>query len=83
MEGTLTTPYFFRCGSWVTPKATSGGNIGTTRRWALENGLCVEAIVKAEDLIDGELVWLSNGVRGFGLGPLDLGLNQTATLEKD
>lgn len=44
MEGSLTTPYFFRHGTWVTPPVPnefditqgSGGNNGTTRRWALE-----------------------------------------------
>lgn len=44
MEGSTTTPYFFRGGRWVTPpvsrqynvEAGSGGQDGTTRRWALE-----------------------------------------------
>ncbi|KAM0276209.1 hypothetical protein ACHAQH_006973 [Verticillium albo-atrum] len=44
MEGSLTTPYFFRSGRWVTPpvpqkftwESGSGGQDGTTRRWALE-----------------------------------------------
>ncbi len=43
MEGSLTTPYLWRDGRWVTPpvKPTfsledSGGQDGTTRRWALE-----------------------------------------------
>lgn len=44
MEGSLTTPYFWRRGRWVTPPVPaifapgqgSGGNDGTTRRWALE-----------------------------------------------
>lgn len=44
MEGSITTPYFFRNGRWVTPPvkawyeagADSGGNDGTSRRWALE-----------------------------------------------
>lgn len=38
MEGSLTTPYFWRNGKWTTPPVSSGGQIGTTRRWALENG---------------------------------------------
>lgn len=38
MEGSLTTVYFWRGGRWVTPKETDGGQIGTTRRWALEKG---------------------------------------------
>jgi hypothetical protein len=44
MEGSMTTPYFWRDGRWVTPpvsqryspKSGSGGQDGTSRRWALE-----------------------------------------------
>lgn len=44
MEGSLTTPYFWRDDRWVTPSIAaqyspglgSGGQDGTTRRWALE-----------------------------------------------
>jgi branched-subunit amino acid aminotransferase/4-amino-4-deoxychorismate lyase len=44
MEGTIFTPYFWRNGRWVTPPVSaqfspgvgSGGQDGTTRRWALE-----------------------------------------------
>lgn len=44
MEGSTTTPYFRRNGRWVTPPVSSsftlqdgsGGNDGTSRRWALE-----------------------------------------------
>jgi 4-amino-4-deoxychorismate lyase len=76
MEGSLTTPYFFRGGRWVTPPVArefsadggSGGQDGTTRRWALERGLAVEEEIKARDVADGEAVWLSNGVRGFVYG---------------
>jgi 4-amino-4-deoxychorismate lyase len=38
MEGSLTSPYFWRDGKWTTPSVASGGQIGTTRRWALEKG---------------------------------------------
>jgi len=38
MEGSLTTVYFWRNGRWVTPRAQDGGQIGTTRRLALEKG---------------------------------------------
>ena len=68
MEGSITTPYFFRDGRWVTPASTSGGNIGTTRRWALGSGLCVEGIVRAKGVRIGEAILLSNGVRGWGSG---------------
>lgn len=78
MEGSLTTPYFLRGGRWVTPPVAakfstedgSGGQDGTTRRWALERGLAVEEEVKARDVADGEAVWLSNGVRGFVFGKI-------------
>ncbi|KAH7357856.1 aminodeoxychorismate lyase [Plectosphaerella cucumerina] len=73
MEGSLTTPWFWRDGRWVTPPVPavfsldrgSGGQDGTTRRWALENGLAVEEAVHVDSLVDGEECWISNGVRGF------------------
>lgn len=76
MEGSLTTPYFWRGGRWVTPPVSwsfsqddgSGGQDGTTRRWALERKLVFEEDVRASDVVDGEAVWLSNGVRGFVFG---------------
>ncbi|KAJ5539659.1 Aminotransferase class IV [Penicillium frequentans] len=72
MEGTITTPYFRRGNAWVTPPLTSGGNAGTTRRYALEQGFCVEQVVNALELVDGEECWLSNGVRGFMRGSISL-----------
>lgn len=44
MEGTITTPYFWRDNRWVTPPVSTkfsredgnGGQDGTSRRWALE-----------------------------------------------
>ena len=68
MEGSITTPYFLRDGRWITPPENAGGNRGTTRRWALENGLCVEETIAKSDLKIGEVLWLSNGVRGWGVG---------------
>ncbi|KAI1112363.1 putative 4-amino-4-deoxychorismate protein [Nemania sp. NC0429] len=73
MEGSITTPYFWRSGRWVTPPVPrefdiakgSGGNSGTTRRWAMESALVVEETVYADSLVDGEECWISNGVRGF------------------
>ncbi|RAL14279.1 uncharacterized protein BO97DRAFT_404260 [Aspergillus homomorphus CBS 101889] len=86
MEGSITTPYFRRRRStiedgglesdpdsdWVTPPLSSGGNAGTTRQYALDEGFCTEQIVNAADLIDGEECWLSNGVRGFIRGRIVL-----------
>lgn len=76
MEGSLTTPYVWRQGEWVTPRVSksfdahdgAGGQDGTTRRWALERGLAVEKDISAADALDGEPLWLSNGVRGFVFG---------------
>ncbi|KAG7150939.1 hypothetical protein HYQ46_000068 [Verticillium longisporum] len=80
MEGSLTTPYFFRNGRWVTPpvpqkfswESGSGGQDGTTRRWALERGIAIEQAVLADSLVDGEECWISNGVRGFIFGRVSL-----------
>ncbi|RDL37568.1 Uncharacterized protein BP5553_05001 [Venustampulla echinocandica] len=72
MEGSLTSPYFWRDGRWVTPTVGSGGQVGTTRRWALEKGFCVEGVVKVDSLVDGEECWISNGVRGFLWGQVKL-----------
>lgn len=76
MEGSLTTPYFWRDGRWVTPRVSksfgardgAGGQDGTTRRWALERNLAAEGVVRAVNVVDDEAVWLSNGVRGFVFG---------------
>ena len=68
MEGSITTPFLSRDQSWITPKATCLGNLGTTRRYALEQGLCKEGIVRREEIQLREPVVLSNGVRGFGWG---------------
>lgn len=67
MEGSITTPYFRQRGAstWVTPPLSSGGNAGTTRRYALDQGFCVEQPVLASELVDGEECYISNGVRGF------------------
>jgi branched-subunit amino acid aminotransferase/4-amino-4-deoxychorismate lyase len=72
-EGSVLTPYFYRGGKWVTPAVASeghGGQRGTSRRWALERGLCVEGVVERRSVRVGERVWLSNGVRGFGWGKI-------------
>jgi len=38
MEGSLTSVFFWRDETWITPPESSGGQVGTTRRWALEKG---------------------------------------------
>ncbi|KAK8014171.1 aminotransferase [Apiospora arundinis] len=80
MEASLTTPYFWRHGKWVTPPIPknfvsgegSGGNCGTSRRWALERGLAIEEPILAANLVNGEECWLSNGARGFLPGRVQL-----------
>lgn len=72
MEASLCTPYFFRNGIWVTPALSSGGNAGVSRRLALEAGLCIEKTLYIDDLLGGEIIWLSNAVRGFIPGTLRL-----------
>ena len=69
MEGSITTAYFWRDDRWITPD--SGGHLGVTRRWALESGLCQTGIVKASQVVEGEIVLLSNGVIGFGWGRIE------------
>ncbi|KAB8075978.1 aminotransferase class IV-domain-containing protein [Aspergillus leporis] len=96
MEGSITTPYFrrrkFGSGNdsaseqsgpiWVTPPLSSGGNAGTTRRYALAQGFCTEQVVSALDLVDGEECWLSNGVRGFIPGRIVLNGSRRIPLER-
>ncbi|KAF2093819.1 hypothetical protein NA57DRAFT_80821 [Rhizodiscina lignyota] len=49
------------------------GQRGTTRRYALAEGLCKEEDVKTKDLKPGEVCWISNGVRGFAMAVLGEG----------
>lgn len=72
MEGSTTSVYFWRNGKWTTPAVASGGHVGTTRRWALGKGYCVEGVVRVDELVDGEECWISNGVRGFTSGKVKL-----------
>jgi len=65
MEGSLTSVYCRENEHWFTPAVTCGGNEGTTRRWAIENGLCTEGVIMVENLIEGQIVCISNGIRGF------------------
>lgn len=71
MEGSISTPYFNRGESWITPSESCGGNMGTTRRFALEQGLCREGLIKKETVKVGERIVLSNGVRGYGWGLME------------
>ncbi|MCJ1447497.1 MAG: hypothetical protein MMC23_008008 [Stictis urceolatum] len=71
MEGTLSTPYFYRNGSWVTPGEEAGGCRGVSRRWALERMGVRERTIRVGEIEEGEMVWLSNGIRGWGWGRVE------------
>lgn len=68
MEGCRFTPYFQRGNKWITPATKCGGNLGTTRRWALEKGLCEEGVLHGGSVKYNEIIVLSNGARGFQSG---------------
>jgi len=95
MEGSLTSVYFYRpdtqgIGRWVTPSLQSGGNDGTTRRWALGQGLCIAGSVYVEGrngdgvegVKEGELCWISNGFRGFQLARVRKSYYERAVQER-
>jgi hypothetical protein len=65
LDGSLSTPYIYRGGRWVTPMSSTGGQQGCTRRWALMKNLCVEGDVEAQSLVQGEVVFMSNAIKGF------------------
>ncbi|KAF1936865.1 hypothetical protein EJ02DRAFT_438247 [Clathrospora elynae] len=68
-EGELRKPFAGRWGhSTRSAKVGAGGQRGTSRRWALGSGYCMEEPVSIETVRVGEGVWVSNGVRGFGFG---------------
>lgn len=68
-EGELRRPFAGRWGHSVrSAKVGAGGQRGTSRRWALGKGFCMEEPVGVETVRVGEVVWVSNGVRGFGVG---------------
>jgi 4-amino-4-deoxychorismate lyase len=68
-EGELRKPFAGRWGHSVrSAKVGAGGQRGTSRRWALGKGFCMEEPVGIDTVQVGEEIWVSNGVRGFGLG---------------
>lgn len=69
-EASVSTPYFFRDGGWVTPQSASGGMLSVTKLRSLQGGFCTEALVLLDELRDGEIIWLSNAVRGFFRGQI-------------
>ena len=65
MEASLSTVYFVRNTLLVTPDALSGGHNGVSKRMALKDPRCREGVIKTSELVEGDLIWLSNAVRGF------------------
>lgn len=64
-EASLSTVYFLRNNSWITPASQCGGNLGATRALALSRGWCIEGLVGLKEVVPDEIIILSNGVRGF------------------
>ncbi|OQV02958.1 hypothetical protein CLAIMM_08066 isoform 2 [Cladophialophora immunda] len=71
-EASLSAVYFLRGGAWLTPRSDCGGLQSVTRLYALEAGWCDEGIVPVHEVAEGEVVWLSNAVRGFFPGVVKL-----------
>ena len=65
LDGSISTPYFYRDGKWVTPASSTGGQQGVSRRWALNKGICVEGVVPLAGVVPGEIMFLSNAIKGF------------------
>ncbi len=70
MEASVSSVYFHRAGTWVTPSSRGGGMQSVTKMYALEKGWCTEGIVTKDSVTDGEIVWLGNAVRGFFAGKI-------------
>ncbi|KAI8930768.1 hypothetical protein NX059_011796 [Plenodomus lindquistii] len=68
-EGELRAPFAGRWGHSVrSSKVGAGGQRGTSRRWALGKGFCMEEPIGIDTVKVGERVWVSSGVRGFSIG---------------
>jgi hypothetical protein len=61
-------------GLWIKGKAhfLSTYILSMSKRADSVSRLCVEGVVKVDELIDGEECWISNGVRGFQFGKVKL-----------
>lgn len=70
METSFCTVYIKRDGTWITPAAICGPNLGVSRRLAIEKGLCKKGTLELRELKVYEEIWLSNAVRGFFKGVL-------------
>lgn len=68
-EGELRKPFAGRWGHSIrSKKVGAGGQRGTSRRWALGKGFCMEEPIGIDTVTVGEGVWISSGVRGFAFG---------------
>lgn len=65
MEGSRTNVYLYRAGRWITPSEDTGCLKGTERRWLLAHKMVEVEDVRVNDVRDGEVVLLSNGLRGI------------------
>ncbi|KAF2647513.1 hypothetical protein K491DRAFT_685457 [Lophiostoma macrostomum CBS 122681] len=73
-EGEFRKPFAGRWGHSVrSAKVGAGGQRGTSRRWALRQGMCMEEPIGVDTVEEGEGVWVSNGVQGFGFGRVVMG----------
>ena len=74
-EASFRNVAFWRDGSWVTPKASSGALPGTVQRWMLESGKIREGTILKDSVRNGEWVLLSNGWDVTVLGKVEKGPN--------
>lgn len=64
-EGSITNLFIERDGVLLTPPVSCGLLAGTLRESLLESGRAREAVLKPQDLIDADAVYLGNSVRGL------------------
>lgn len=69
-ECTVSNIAFWREGAWITPREEAGGLRGVMRRWLIEQGRWKEGTVKRGEVVKGEWVLLSNGLRGCFVGKI-------------
>lgn len=67
-ECSISNIAFWREGEWITPREEAGGLPGVMRRWLMEQGRWKEGTVKRCEVVKGEWVLLSNGVKGCIIG---------------
>ena len=73
MEGSVSCVAFWRSGKWIMPPLAAGGLSGVNRRWLLEQGKVSEGHMSKYEILDGEIVLLTNGWIGAQLGIISLG----------